>query len=255
MVRSSFVRAAGLALALYGALGILVCVAVVVVGVKTFVHVQTLVGSLDQERVALAGSVRSMAGTLGQASTGSSDVEQSIAQAQQAASDGSTLARTSAGTFRSLAQALNFQILGAQPFQTAVPQLQQTANQLDQMAGSLGGTSQALGKSRSDVGAIGTDLGTIQQQMNALADTLQQPNAFGLSSSELLPLEVAFAGMCLLMFLQSVFSVLAGLALMHLARDPTRRHVTLVHHHRVPHPGPGSSGADERAAAAGARDR
>ena len=60
-----------------------------------------------------------------------------------------------------------------------------------------------------------------QTQLDALATSLNQPGALGFGTQSLLPFQVAFYGMCLLVILQSAFSLAAGIVLLNLRRATT----------------------------------
>ena len=65
---------------------------------------------------------------------------------------------------------------------------------------------------------VGGDLNQLQTQLDAVATSLSQPGVLGLDTQSLLPFQVAFYGMCLLVILQSAFSLVAGVTLYRLSR-------------------------------------
>jgi hypothetical protein len=105
-----------------------------------------------------------------------------------------------------------------QPFAGVAPQFDRSADQLQQLAISLGSARDALGQNSTDVKRVGTDLAQLSGQLSAIADSLEQPGVLGLGTQALLPFQVAFYGLCLLVVLQSIFSIVAGLALYRLQR-------------------------------------
>ena len=109
-------------------------------------------------------------------------------------------------------------ILGLQPLASIQPEFDRSADQLQQLAISLGTTREALGQNGSDVGRVGADLSRLQTQLDALASALGQPGLLGLDPRSLLPLQVAFFGLCLLLVLQSVFSIVAGVVVYRVQR-------------------------------------
>jgi hypothetical protein len=78
-------------------------------------------------------------------------------------------------------------------------------------------TRDALALNGSDIGRVGTDLGQLQVQLDTVATSLSQAGIFG-SGQSLLAFQVAFYGMCLLVILQSAFSLVAGITLYRLQR-------------------------------------
>src|SRR5262249_55728852 len=86
------------------------------------------------------------------------------------------------------------------------------------LAISLGATRDALTQNGNDVQRVGRDLGQLQTQLDTVATSLEQPGDLGLDAQSLIPFQVAFYGMCLLVILQSAFSIVAGAALYRLQR-------------------------------------
>src|SRR5258708_12648143 len=64
MFRYRFLRSAAVALGAYGLLGLFISAAMLVVGTTTFGQVQRLQATLENERVALVQSIRTVSGTL-----------------------------------------------------------------------------------------------------------------------------------------------------------------------------------------------
>ena len=212
-------RSAAIALAIYGVLGLLIAAAMLVVGITTFGQVVSLQTTLEAERVALVRSIRTVSGTVRDTSASTADFQKSIDNARGAADQASKLTNDSAGTFRGLGTNLSaMTILGFQPLAGVGPQFATTADQLQQMAITLGATRDALAQNGSDVQRVGTDLAQLQVQLDAVATSLSQPGVLGFEPQALLPFQVAFYGMCLLVILQSAFALVAGFVLYRLQR-------------------------------------
>lgn len=218
MIGFRFLRTAALALELYGILGLAIAVAMLVVGVTTFAQIASLQKTLDDERTSLVQSIRTVSGTVRDTAGATSDFQKSINGAREAADTASGLANSTAGTFRGLANAMNASIFGAQPLASMSPQFAQSADQLQQLAISLGQTRDSLAQNSGDVTRVGSDLTQLQAQLDAVASSLNQPGVLALGSATLLPFEVAFFGMCVLVILQSAFSLVAGITLFRLQR-------------------------------------
>lgn len=224
MSRAAFGRLAGLALVLYGILGLFVALAVVIVGTIVFERVQDLAHQLDAERVAVANSLQTAANTVHDTSAGVGSFQQTIGGAQQAADQSSQLAFNTGVSFRQMADQMNVQVFGIQPFASVIPQFQQSADQLTQLAITLGDTRDSLKQSSANVQQTATDLNQLESQLRGMSSTLQGATAYGAMGQQLLPFQVAFYGMCLLVALQSLFSIIAGFALMRLTQPaPTQR--------------------------------
>jgi hypothetical protein len=164
-------------------------------------------------------SIRTVSATLRHTAGATTDFQRSIQSARDAADQASGLANDSAGTFRDMGNTLGgLSIFGFQPLAGLSPQFTHSADQLQQLAISLGQTREALGQNGADVERVGTDLGLLQTQLDTLATTVSQPGVLGLDTTNMLPFQVAFYGMCLLVILQSAFSIVAGIVLYRLQR-------------------------------------
>jgi uncharacterized phage infection (PIP) family protein YhgE len=184
------------------------------VGLTTFGRIASLQSTLEGERQSLVESIRTVSATLHDTSGATANFQRSIDRARSAADDASKLANNSAGTFRDLGLRLSaVQLFGIQPLVGLGPQFDSSANQLQQLAISLGNTRDALSQNSSDVSRVGGDLDRLQAQLEAIASTLSQPGALGFNSQSVLPFQIAFYGMCLLVILQSAFSIVAGIVL------------------------------------------
>jgi hypothetical protein len=190
-----------------------------VVGTTTFGQVQTLQATLENERVALVRSIRTVSGTLHDTAGATADFRRSIDSARGAADQASRLANDSAGSFRDMGTNLGaISIFGFQPLAGVTPQFARSADQLQQLAISLGVTREALAQNGTDVQRVGSDLNLVQAQLDIVAASLSQPGVVGLDTRGMLPFQLAFYGMCLLVILQSGFSIVAGIMLYRLQR-------------------------------------
>jgi hypothetical protein len=219
MVRYRFLRSAAIALGVYGVLGLLIATSTLVVGISAFGQVAGLQATLEAERVSLVQSIRTVSGTLRDTSGATINFVRSIDSARTSADQASLLANDSAGTFRSLGtQVSAVRILGFQPLAGLGPQFDTSADQLQQVAIQLGATRDALAQNGSDVQRVGKDLAQLQTELEAVATSLSQPGVLGMESQSLLPFQLAFYGMCLLVTLQSAFAIVAGVTLYRLQR-------------------------------------
>jgi hypothetical protein len=218
MIRYRFLRTAAIALELYGILGLAIAAAMLVVGITTFQQIASLQRTLDQERASLVASIRTVSGTVRDTAAATGNFQRSIDNARTSADSASSLANNTAGTFRSLASSVDINIFGVRPLAGLAPQFSQSADQLQQLAISLGTTRDALAQNGGDVGRVGNDLSQLQQQLDDVASSLSQPGVLSFGGQPLVPFEVAFYGMCLLVLLQSAFSIVAGVALYRLQR-------------------------------------
>jgi hypothetical protein len=219
MVRYRFLRSVAVALGAYGVLGLIIAAAMLLVGISTFSQVSRLQNTLESERQSLVRSIRTVSGTLKDTSSATNDFQQSITGARNASDQASQLANTSAGTFRSLGTTTAaVSVLGLQPLAGLAPQFNASADQLQQLAITLGATRDSLSQNGTDVQRVGSDLSQLQVQLDAVAESLSQPGVLGLDAQSLVPFQVAFYGMCLLVIVQSAFSIVAGVMLYRLQR-------------------------------------
>jgi hypothetical protein len=220
MLGFRFLRVAAVALWVYGVLGILVAAVTLRVGMGAMDQAASLQTTLETQRTALVQTVRGMSSTLRNTAGATSDFQKSIETARSSADQASKLANDSAGTFRGMGESLGgLNILGVQPFITLQPEFDNSADQLQLLAISLGSTREALGQNGSDIGRVGGDLGRLQTQLDGLATTLGQPGLLGFDlPSSLRPFQLAFVGLCVLVLVQSVFSLVAGVVLFRLQR-------------------------------------
>jgi hypothetical protein len=219
MVGYRFLSSAAVALGLYGLLGLFIAAAMLVVGLTTFAQVTTLQKTLESERLALVQSIRTVSGTLKDTAGATTDFQHSIDNARSSADQASKLANDSAGSFREMAaQFKTMSIFGFLPLAGIAPQFDNSSDQLQQLAISLGSTRDALSQNGSDVQRVGADLSQLQTQLDTLAGSLSQPGVLGLDTQGMLPFQVAFFGMCVLVILQSAFAIVLGIVLYRLAR-------------------------------------
>jgi hypothetical protein len=219
MFRYRFLRSAAVALGLYGVLGLCIALAMLVVGTTTFGQMVTLQTTLESERVALVRSLRTVSTTLRDTAAATTDFRNSVDGARAAADQASRLANDSAGTFRDMGNSMaGISFFGFQPLVGLAPQFANSADQLQQLAISLGVTREALAQNGSDIQRVSADLSLLQTQLDGVATSLSQPGVLGLDTRSMLPFQVAFYGMCLLVILQSAFSIVAGIVLYRLQR-------------------------------------
>jgi hypothetical protein len=219
MVGYRALRAAAVALGLYGLLGLLIAAAMLVVGGATFTRLAVLSTTLERERASLVQSLHTASATLGDTATSTKDFQQSVSTARQAADQGSRLANDSAGNFRDLGTTLKtLSVFGIQPLAGLSPQFDTSADQLQQLAITLGTTRDALNQNNLDIARVSADLLLLQRQLNAVAQSLDQPGVLGFDSQGFLPFQIAFYGMCLLVILQSAGSIVVGIVLYRLQR-------------------------------------
>ncbi len=213
-------RTAGVALAVYGVLGLAVAIAMVLLGSTLFDELERLREPIDRERGSLVQSLRAVSTTVGDAASATHELGVSVEAARASADMASQLAADTATSFRELAQAMQVDVFGFRPLAPIAPRFDQGAVQLTQLASTLATARGALGRNGADVARLGGDLATLQRQVDALSTSVDQAGLLFATRQRLLAFQVAFYGMCLLVALQSLFSLVAGGALL---RQQARR--------------------------------
>lgn len=244
MYRALFLRTAGVALAFYGVIGIFVVAATVLVGTTAFSEIARSREVLNQERTRVVDSLRTLSRTFADASAATGNVQQSLNGARDSANSASRLAADTATSFRGLAQSVQLDVFGIQPFGGLAPQFDLSASQLDELSVTLRATQDSLGQNSRDILRVGSDLAAVQRQVTVLADTLAGMDLMAASGQQsFLPLQVAFFGLCLLLGLQSLFALIAGVALLRYASGVRMRALGAIEQVALPGSTPAPSNA------------
>jgi len=202
IVRPGWVRPVAIALVIYGAIGLVLTLVLIVVGVAIWPQLQAVSGQLGS-------SLHATSVTVGSAATAMGGVEASLNQVQQVTDSASRTALQASTDTRQLAQAMNFQVLGAQPLASLLPSFNSTADNLQQVGTSLAGTSQAVAQNSAQAAVLQSNLTTTQQEL----DQLSQAFNTGLGGVGL-PLLLLVVGTWVMLLLQSALALIAGIALL-----------------------------------------
>jgi hypothetical protein len=228
-------RLSGTFLVVYGLVGLAVAVLLLWVGNATFTRVLALTSQLDTQRVAVAGSLDTVATTLADTGNGTQGIQQSVDEARQAALAASQLAAQTAATFDATAQGMNVQIFGLQPFAQVIPQLQSSSVQLQQLSGVLSSTGDALAANNRQISQVSADLNQLEQELHSASSTLRGATALTSMGAALMPLELAFYGLCVVVIMQSLFGILLGMLLVSSRARRAVRWTPGAHHHVTQH--------------------
>jgi hypothetical protein len=196
------VRTLGWLLLVYAALGLMLLVAAVAVGLPMVGRVQRIADSAN-------GSIQAAALSAQAATDALAGFDDSLAQAQQSASNAATLSRDAARTLDSLAAGMNVSILGTQPLIGLADEFADSADQLTQLGASLDQIGQAMVTSQGDLDRVAVELQLLTDQLAELA---------GASEAELAganpPLSWLFVGFLAWQAVQVVAAGLAGMLLL-----------------------------------------
>jgi uncharacterized coiled-coil protein SlyX len=158
-------RMLGWLLACYAVAGALLAVVTLTVGGPLMTRAQALAGSAT-------GSMQSAADSAEAAADAFVGFDASLDQAQQSTADAATISRATAGTLRSLADAMAISIFGNQPLLPLGDEFATSADQLEQMGGNLEGIGQALTANQAEVAVLALELRTLADQLRELRDAV-----------------------------------------------------------------------------------
>jgi hypothetical protein len=168
-MRRSWRRWAGVGLALYGLLGLLVVGGTALALAPQMEQLGSLGGNLETQRTSLALTLRDTSTTLEGAAGGFAGFEQSLAQARLSTDHAAALARDVSGTMAGIGQAMRVTIFGLQPLAELAPQFERAGAQLQQLGGDLDGIGAAMSRNVGDVQRARADLTRVQRQVEKLA--------------------------------------------------------------------------------------
>ncbi|HEY8179311.1 MAG TPA: hypothetical protein VIH33_02835 [Candidatus Limnocylindria bacterium] len=202
-------RTLGWLLVVYAALGLLLVVAAVAVGLPMVARVQRIADSAN-------GSIQAAAGSARAASLALTGFDDSLTQAQQSAADAAALSRDASRTLDGLSAAMSVSILGTQPLVGLADDFAASADQLVQLGDSLEQIGQAMATSQGDVAQVTVELQGLTDQLTELAGATQAELA-GADP----PLTWLFIGFLAWQAVQVVAAGLAGLLILRNASRPS----------------------------------
>ena len=201
-------RTLGWLLIVYAAVGLMLLVAALAVGLP-------MVGRVERISDSASGSIQAAARSAQAASDALAGFDDGLTQARDGASDAATLSRNAARTLDGLADAMGISILGTQPLVGLADDFAASAHQLVDLGDSLEQIGQAMGTSQGDVDQVADELQGLTDQLTELA---------GATAAEMAgadpPLSLLFMGFLLW---HGVQVVAAGLGGMLLLRDASRQ--------------------------------
>ena len=201
-------RTLGWLLIVYAAVGLMLLVAALAVGLPMVARVQRISDSAS-------GSIEAAARSAQAASDALAGFDDSLTQAQDGAADAATLSRNAARTLDRLSDAMGISIFGTQPLVGLADDFAASADQLVQLGDSLEQIGGAMGTSQGDVDQVANELQGLTDQLTELAGATQAELA-GADP----PLSLLFVGFLLWQGVQVVAAGLAGLLIL---RDASGR--------------------------------
>lgn len=190
---------------------------------QTFAGIDQLRGSLVGQRDGLVGALRATSTTLGSATSGFDNVQQTLADARDSSAQAATLARGMSKTMGDLAGASNVSVLGFQPFGQLGQGFGEASTQMVQLGDDLDRTSRSLGQNSGDIAAIKANLAQVRTQVDAVARAFDTTPLLG-APANLEPFKLAIYGLLIWLAGQALVSVLMGVALFDRSHRRIREH-------------------------------
>jgi len=192
-------RAAGWLLIVYALLGFLLVVSGALVGLDAADRLERLAGDAD-------AAIASAAAATGAAAESFTNVDASLADARASADAAAALAREASGSLTALATAMSLSVFGAQPLLPLAGEFGTSAEQAAELAGTLDSVGASLGDTRADVARVGPQLERLSEELESLGSGAGR----GAGTP---PLRLFVLLLLTWLVMQSVGSLLAGLAL------------------------------------------
>jgi hypothetical protein len=211
-------RALGVALILYGALGLLLVGAGSMVGAGGVARVERLSDNVEGSLAAAASTVQNTADSF-------DGFETSLTEAGGAARNAAHVVRESAVTMANLSTAMSITIFGTQPLQPLARDFERGAEQLSMLSRDLDRLALALSANIDDVSSIRDDLRVLGERLDGLTTgTGDAPAGGGLATGGLatggLPLRLLFFGLLAWLALQALGALVAGVLVLRRASRP-----------------------------------
>jgi hypothetical protein len=194
----------------YGLIGLIVLAVVGTGVVGVLDRVQGLSTAFEQQRRSLTRALDTASITLGNAAETISGIDASLAKAELAVADAATLSNDVSFTMTELANALNVDILGSQPFAGVSGGFTRASTQLSALSIELTGTAGALGSNAEDAQAVGADLVRLQAAVDDLRDGIRDAPATGVSGSDLAMLRLVLIGLFIWLAVPALAGIAAG---------------------------------------------
>lgn len=215
MRRDKFLRVAAIGLVVYGLFGFGLLALAYVVASQTFAQLGELARSVEDQRIALSGSLRATSQTLATASESFDGFATTLGEAQQSSQQAAQFARDLSVTMGEMAGAANVSIFGLQPLAGLGIGFGRSSEQLAALGGDLDRTGEALGKNAADIGTIKVSVGQAQAQVDALARAFDSTALPGTQPELLRPFQLAIYGLLLWLAGQALVSIVLGAMLFH----------------------------------------
>jgi hypothetical protein len=157
------------ALVAYGTAGVILLIIVAATGFDAAVRVERLAGSAD-------AALESAATTAVAAAEAVAGTNESLDRGAASASDSAALSRDASASLRSLANAMEVSILGAQPLLPLADDFVTTADEASALAEELDGIGEALTATQDDISVVGDRLRDLAGDLDVLSGADASPD-------------------------------------------------------------------------------
>lgn len=211
-------RLFGVALAGYGAVGIVLFIVVGTVISRPLDRAQQLSASFELQRVAVIASLDQAQATIIQMGAGVGRMDTSLADAKAATDRSSTLAHGIALSMFELRDAMSISLFGTQPLLNVASGFDQSGQQLDLLGQDLGTIGAALETNRSDVITTADDLASLATSVGQLTTIMRDAPGLEISTATLDSVKLAIYGMAGWLVVLATGCLVSGLYLVRISR-------------------------------------
>jgi hypothetical protein len=210
--RANFLRLLGVALIVYGAVGLAATLYGYALVRQAFASARELGVAAPGQRSSALSGLQSISATLDDAAKTSANMTSSFKESQTSLTTASQVATDVATSFRQVAQVAGFQIFGLQPMAGMIQPFQESSARLDALAQDLTSTSAAVGANAGDMQRLSADFARLKTEVDGLTRSVAALPTDPTSGEGARRLETALTAMLVWIGLQGVASIFAGLA-------------------------------------------
>lgn len=211
--RSTFFRLLGIALLIYGAVGLAATLYAQALVRDAFAGARQL-GSVADEKQRATRSLQSISTTLDDAASTSANLKGSFQDSQAALQTASQVASDTAVAFQQVARTSGFTIMGVAPLAPMAQPFQDSSDRLQQLSQDLDRTSRAVGANANDAQRLSGDFTRLKADVDDLARSVSRLPSDPISGEGARRLETALSAMLAWIGLQGLAALFAGLALL-----------------------------------------
>jgi hypothetical protein len=210
--RTTFFRLLGVALVIYGAIGLAAALYAHGLVRDAFASAREL-GSVADDKQRALRSLQSISTTLADASTASANMRSSFQESQTSLKTSAEVASDVAVAFQQVANTAGFTVFGYQPLAPVAQPFQNSSDRLEKLSEDLTRTSAAVGANANDAQRLAGDFSRMKADIDDLARTVERLPSDPTSGEGAHRLETALSAMLVWIGLQGLAALFGGLAL------------------------------------------